>query len=150
MQDDLPVKKDGFLAEAEVMDLSPLREKTYVVGVACGDPDGVKYICSSIHGPYSYIEMVQEVGEMWVNHQHHAKVIVLDRDQNYRTKMLDKNTVDYIECHYTDIITEEMLGGAFDKKYTCKAGLVFEEESTDPRHQKKAESDATECVTLPR
>lgn len=144
MNEDLPVKKDNFLAEIEVMDLSVIKEKQFMVAVGTGDPNGVKFLCSTIHGPYGFTDMVQEVGDMWVTHQAHAKVIICDRNQNERVKMLDENTIDYIECHYNDIITEEMLAGAFDdtpKQYTCKAGLVFEEESSDPRH-KKANKDA--------
>jgi hypothetical protein len=143
MNEDLPVKKDNFLAEIEVMDLSAIKNGQFMVAVGTGDPDGVKFLCSTIHGPYDFTDMVQEVGDMWINHQHHAKVVICDKNQNERVKMLDGNTIDYIECHHTDIITEEMLSGAFDapKQYTCKAGLVFEEESSDPRH-KKANKDA--------
>ena len=135
--------KENFLAEIEVLDLSAIKDKQFMVAVGTGDPDGVKFLCSTIHGPYGFTDAVQEIGAMWVDHQHHAKAIICDKNQNERVKLLDGNTIDYIECHYNDIITEEMLSGAFDgpKEYTCKAGLVFEEESTDPRH-KKATQDA--------
>ena len=140
---DLPVKKDNFLAEVEVMDLAPIKGSKFLVAVATGDPESVKFLCSTVHGPYEFTEMVQEVGSMWNTHQHHAKVIICERDAGKQTKMLDANTVDYIECHYNDIITEEMLGGAFDiKDFTCQAGLIVEEQSSDPR-QKKVE-DAPE------
>ena len=149
MNEDLPVKKDNFLAEVEVMDLSPVKDKQFLVAVATGDPSGPKFLCSTIHGPYDFTSMVQEVGDMWNTHQHHAKVIICEQDGTKQVKMLDENTVDYIECHATDIITEAMLGGAFDaKEFTCQAGLIVEEESTDPRHQKKAE-DVAEQATLP-
>ena len=149
MKEELPVKKDNFLAEAEVMDLSGIKNEKFLVAVATGDPDGVKFLCSTIHGPYDFTGMVQEVGDMWNTHQHHAKVIILEANVEKQVKMLDGNTVDYIECHHIDIITEEMLGGAFDgdKEFTCQAGLTVEEESSDPRHQKKAE-DAVESDTL--
>jgi hypothetical protein len=132
---DLPVKKDNFLAEVEVMDLSAIKGKTFAVSIAQGDPEGIKFLCSTLHGPYTFIEMVQEVGEMWYNQQHHAKVIIMDKDARNKVTTLDANTVDYIECHSSDIITEEMLGGLFDleKEFTCQAGLLQEEESTDPR-----------------
>ena len=133
----LPVKKENFLAEVEVMDLAPIKGGNFLVAVSTGNPDSVKFLCSTVHGPYTFVEMLQEVGDMWMNHQHHAKVVLLDKDPAKRVRMLDGNTVDYIECHYTDIITEEMLGGAFDdKEFTCQAGLTEEEESTDPRHKK--------------
>lgn len=137
MQDQLPVKKDNFLAEAEVMDLSPIKQHQFLVAVATGNPDGPKFLCSTVHGPYNFTEMVQEVGDMWKTHQHHAKVIILDKDPNKRVQALDANTVDYIECHYTDIITEEMLGGAFDKDFTCQAGLITSEVEGTPKDAPK-------------
>jgi hypothetical protein len=151
MKKDLPVKKDNFLAEAEVMDLSALADKQFVVAVATGNPDGIKFLCSTIHGPYDFTEMVQEVGDMWNVHQHHAKVIFMDKDVQNPVKMLDGNTIDYIECHAVDIITEAMLGGAFDedKDFTCQAGIVNEEESTDPRHKKEEKEDVAGEDTLP-
>jgi len=147
MNENLPVKKDNFLAEIEVMDLSNIKNDQFLVAVGTGDPNGVKFLCSTIHGPYDFTTMVQEVGDMWNTHQHHAKVIICESDPTKQVKMLDGNTIDYIECHATDIITEAMLAGAFDEKeFTCKAGLVLEEESSDPRHKKVA--DVAESDTL--
>lgn len=143
LTDDKP-QPDNFLAEAEIMDLSPVKDDTYMVAIGTGSPDEVKYLCSSLRGPYNFTEMVQEVGEMWVNHQHHAKVLIANKDSTKELLMLDQNTVDYIECHYTDIITEEMLGGAFDnKEFTCKAGTTAQvsEKAKDPRvEEKKADA----------
>src|ERR1035437_7364351 len=137
MNKDLPVKKDNFLAEVEVMDLSKIKEEQFLVAVATGSPDSVKFLFSTIHGPYDFTEMVQEVGDMWNTHQHHAKVIICGKDVFKAVNMLDENTIDYIECHHVDIITEAMLGGAFDDdKFTCQAGILTEEESTDPRLNK--------------
>jgi len=143
---------DNFLAEVEVMDLAPIRDKTYMVAVGTGAPDKVKFLCSTIHGPYNFVEMVQEVGDMWAQHQHHAKAIILSKDPTKPAEILDENTMDYIECHYNDIITEEMLGGAFDPKpFTCRAGTSSKTDVPDPRHaEKKAESaDASEQDSLP-
>lgn len=117
-----------FLAEAEVMDLSPIKDKTYVVAVGTGDPNKVKFLCSTIHGPYDFTEMCQEVGEMWVQHQHHAKVIIMDKDPKKKVLLLDANTIDYIEAHYVDIIMEETLAGFEEKEYTCVAGTIEEPE----------------------
>ena len=146
---DLPVKKtEEFLAEVDVMDLSHLKVGKYIVAVSTGDPSGFKLLGSTIHGPYSFVEMLQEVGDMWATHQHHAKVVMLDKNGNNPTQALDENTVDYIECHYNDLITEEMLGGAFDglKEFTCKAGMI-EDDGNDPRRKKpeeqKLEEDAS-------
>jgi hypothetical protein len=113
-----------FLAEAEVMDLGPIKNKTYVVAVGTGDPNKVKFLCSTIHGPYDFTEMCQEVGEMWVEHQHHAKVIVMEKDPKARVLLLDANTIDYIEAHYVDIIMEETLAAFEPKEFTCVAGTI--------------------------
>jgi hypothetical protein len=149
MKEDLPVKKENFLAEVEVMDLSAIKEKKFLVAVATGSPESVKFLCSTIHGPYDFTSMVQEVGDMWNTHQHHAKVIICEQDVQKQIEMLDENTVDYIECHHTDIITEAMLAGMFDgdKQFTCRAGLIAEETSTDPRHKKA--DDVAEQTLLP-
>jgi len=143
MKEDLPVKKDNFLAEVETMDLSAIKDELFLVAVATGDPAGVKFLCSTIRGPYDFTTMVQEVGDMWNTHQHHAKVIVCEKDPMKQVVMLDENTVDYIECHATDIITEAMLGGAFDKDFTCRAGLLTDENNTDPRHKKTVAAEET-------
>ena len=113
-----------FLAEAEVMNLAPIKGKTYVVAVGTGDPNKVKFLCSTIHGPYDFTEMCQEVGEMWVQHQHHAKVIIMEKDPKQRVLLLDANTIDYIEAHYVDIIMEETLSSFEDKEFTCSAGTI--------------------------
>lgn len=142
---DLPIKKrEDFLAEVEVMDLSHLRGGQFIVAVGTGDPSSYKLLGSTIHGPYSFVEMLQEVGDMWCTHQHHAKVIMLDKDSNGATKMLDENTIDYIECHYGDLITEEMLGGAFDKEFTCKSGMLDDDSEQDPRKIKKADDSISD------
>lgn len=121
-----PEQKE-FLAEIEVMDLTPLRDKTYMVAVGTGDMNKIKFLCSTVHGPYTFGEMCQEVGEMWTQHQHHAKVIVMEKDFKKPVLMLDGNTVDYIECHHVDIIMEEALAGFEEpKEFTCVAGTVEE------------------------
>jgi hypothetical protein len=115
-----------FLAEIEVMDLTPIKGKTYMVAVGTGDPNKVKFLCSTVHGPYDFTEMCQEVGDMWTQHQHHAKVVILEKDPKKKVLLLDANTIDYIECHYIDIIMEETLAGFEDKEFTCVAGTVEE------------------------
>lgn len=115
-----------FLAEAEVMDLSPIKDKTYMVAVGTGDPNKVKFLCSTVHGPYNFSEMCQEVGDMWVQHQHHAKAIILEKDPKAKVLLLDANTIDYIEAHYIDIIMEDTLSAFEEKEYTCVAGTIEE------------------------
>jgi hypothetical protein len=127
MQDNLPVKVDeDFIAEFESMDLTDLKDRQYIVAINQGDRNGPKYVCSSIKGPFSFEEMCEQVGLMWRQHQHHAKVTILDKEMGKQSMFLDENTVDYIEAHYEDIVTESMLDGVFDdvKEYTCKANIV--------------------------
>lgn len=138
--DDLSVDKENFLAEVEVMDLTDYKDKLFVVAIGTGSPEAVKFLSSTVHGPYTFVEMLDEVGSMWKEHQHHAKVVVLDKDPTKKTQILHPNVVDYIECHYIDLVTEELLGEAFkdvEKVYTCKASTVEEQESSDPRHADK-------------
>lgn len=141
----LPVKSsDDFIAECEVMDLSDLKDKMFVVGVSQSDRSGPKFISSTMRGPYSFVEMCEEVGIMWAEHQHHAKVTILEKARDKASKFLDENTVDYIEAHFTDIVTEAMLDGVFDdvKDYTCKAGILETSGEDDPRKEKEEMPDA--------
>ncbi len=133
--DELPVKSgDDFIGEIEVMDLSKLKELTFIVSVSKGDRNKCQVLASTIHGPYNFFEMCEEVGSMWKEHQHHAKATVLGKNSKKTPKFLDQNTIDYIEAHYFDIITEGMLNGEFDeqKEYTCQAGIVEADNYDDP------------------
>lgn len=123
----LPVKQgDDFVGELETMDLSELKDKQFLVAVNQGDRSGVKFVCSTIRGPFSFEEMCESIGMMWKEHQHHGKAVVMQKDLAAKPVYLDENTVDYIEAHFQDIITESMLDGVFDddKDYTCRAGVV--------------------------
>jgi hypothetical protein len=148
----LPVKSDeNFIAECESMDLSDLKDHSYIVGVSQSDRSGPKFLSSTVRGPYTFVEMCEEVGVMWIEHQHHSKVTILQKDRNKPSKFLDENTVDYIEAHYTDIVTEAMLDGLFDeeKEFTCRAGIV-EDFADDPRAPKTEEMpDALESPANP-
>jgi len=130
----LPVKSnEDFVGELEVMDLSELKGRQYMVAISSGDPNGPKFVCSSIRGPFTFEEMCEAVGVMWREHQHHAKVMVCQKDMTKPLTYLDANTIDYIEAKFDDIITESMLEGVFDdiKDYTCRAGLT---EVVDPEN----------------
>lgn len=142
--DQLPVKSgDDFIGELEVMDLSELKNKQFLVAINSGDPNGPKFICSSIRGPFTFEEMCEAVGTMWREHQHHAKVIVCQKDATKPPIYLDANTVDYIEAKFDDIITESMLEGVFDdiKEYTCKAGLNEIVDSENPLLNNNSENN---------
>lgn len=137
---DLPVKTgDDFLGEFEVMDLSALKGQTFLVAASQGDRNKGKFLSSTIRGPYSFEEMCEEVGVMWKEQQHHAKVVISTKKRTDPIKTLDENTIDYIEAHYGDIVVESMLEGVFDgeKEYTCKAGIAEGDLSEEPQRCKE-------------
>lgn len=143
---ELPVKTgDDFIGELEVMDLSALKDQTFLVAVSQGDRNKGRFLSTTVRGPYSFVEMVEEVGTMWQQHQHHAKVVICTKKRTSAIKTLDENTSDYIEAHYSDIIIESMLDGAFDedKEFTCRAGIVEGDLSDEPAKpaQKPNETD---------
>lgn len=137
--DPVTAEQKEFLAEIECMDLSPIKDKVFIVSVSRGQPDQVKFLCTQVHGPYNFSEMCQEVGDMWTTQQHHAKVVVLDKDVRNKVLVLSDNTVDYIECHYNDIILEEALTGYEDKEYTCVATTVAEPDPDPSSGQTQAQ-----------
>lgn len=143
---ELPIKSgDDFIAEAETMDLSSIKDNIFMVAISTGDRNKVLLLSSTIHGPYNFPEMVEQVGSMWKQHLHHAKVIILEKDVTKGVKMLGQNTVDYIEAHYGDIIVEEMLSGTFDdKEYTCQADTVQVDPGLDPRNKAQIEAKKEE------
>ncbi|NVM33960.1 MAG: hypothetical protein HWN81_00090 [Candidatus Lokiarchaeota archaeon] len=122
---DLPVNKDeNFVGEFETMDLNELRDKQFMVAVATGDPEKCKYLCGTLHGPYEFTEMLDEVGSMYLEHQHHAKILICGTDKSKRLNFLDRNTIDYIEANYEDLIMNEVIEGiVLNDEYTCKAGI---------------------------
>lgn len=132
----LPVKTgDDFIGELETMDLSELKKgQQFMVSVSNGDRNGVTYVSSAQRGPFTFEEMCEAVGVMWKEHQHHAKVVICEKDFTKDLKYLDENTIDYIEAHFQDIITESMLDGVFDeiKDYTCRAGVNIDSGDDNP------------------
>ena len=135
-QEELPITQDeGFCGEFHDMDLSKLKDLTFVVGVSQGDRNKCKVLSSTIHGPYNFYEMCEEVGKTYKEHQHHLKPLILDKNSAKAPKFLDAGTVDYIEAHYFDIITSGLLNGFFDdnsKEFTCVAGVVEADNYDDP------------------
>ena len=125
---------DSFIAEFAVMDLGPLRDHTYFVSVSSGDRNKCKFLSSTIRGPYSFVEMVQEVGFMWEEHQHHAKATIAEKDRMKPVKYLDMKTIDYLEAHYRNIIAdsflEEIIGQG--QNFTHVAGILEEKVENDP------------------
>lgn len=114
---------NGFNPLAERMDLSRLLDKTFVVAVNRGHPDLSGLLVTSMHGPFSFDEMLGEVGRMHLGDED-AKVVLLEKDVAAKVKWLDAKTIEYIQFNYADLIIERMLNEQFDKPYTCEAGLV--------------------------
>lgn len=145
----LPVKTgDDFVGELETMDLSSIKKEQFLVAVNQGERSKVKFVCSTIRGPYTFEEMCEAIGVMWRLHQHHGKAIVLQKDAAAAPKYLDENTIDYIEAHFEDIITESMLDGVFDedKEFTCRAGVVEGDNEDNPLAPKVPVEEIPETI----
>jgi hypothetical protein len=113
-----------FLGETEMMDLSDLKDKTFIVAVNSGSRDTGKFIQETVHGPYNLPEMAEAVANMWKNDGHHAKAYILEKNPKIAPKFLDECTIDFCEARYADIAIEWILGEPADKEYTCKAGVI--------------------------
>ena len=144
---DLPVgNPDTFLGECEVMQLDELKDKMFIVAINSGERSNGKLICETIHGPYDFIEMIEEVGIMWKEYQHHAACYILSKDAKQPPQWLDECTCDYIEAKYVDIITAAFMEGVLDPpEYTCRAGFCSAKEN-DPRLIEKKQEDTDEVV----
>lgn len=127
---------ENFIGEFENMDLSKIRDKTFIVAVNTDDYSLPKFLFRTMHGPYDFYEMIEEVGKMWLEHQHHAKVHILKKDRNERVEWLDANTIDYIEANWKDILCEFLIDDTTDKKYTCEASTVVDDEDDKKTEEK--------------
>lgn len=137
---EITTESDQFIPELETMDLSPLHNLNYLVAVNRDDPNNIKCLASTIRGPFSFEEMCQEVGDMWRDHMHHAKVIVLEKDRKKPTRHLDAGTIGYIEANYIDIITNHVLNTAlFDGEATCVAGIKESEYNEENKKEENTE-----------
>lgn len=118
-----PSTSDGFVPQAESMDLTNLYDHTYIVAISTGARDDGRLLAKTIHGPYNFDEMVAEVGRMWAETQDNAKVYILEKDPRKNSKWLDAKTIDYIQAKYVDIVMDRIIGSQ-DKQYTVSAGVV--------------------------
>lgn len=130
---DLPVADpDSFVGEWHEMDLTELKDKTFMVALSTGDRAKPKFIPESICGPLDFFEMVEAVANVHMEQQLHAKVMITSKKFGTRPQVLDACTIDYIEAKYTEILMEALLTGELGKKYTCRAGFTsYEEEKKD-------------------
>ena len=118
--------KEYLGGEFEEMDLSELRDKTFMVTISTGDRNKSKFIPESICGPFDFYKMCEVVANVYIQQQLHAKALIPSQIFGEKPLVLDENTIDFIEARYDDIIADGMLSGElFDgKEFTCKAGFA--------------------------
>lgn len=134
-----PVTQDeDYCAELDgrKMDFSYLENEQFIVGVSTGDRNKPKILGSTIRGPFDFYRMVEAVGMMYQNEQHHAKVYMLKDSFDEGTFFLDEGTIDYIEAYWQDILTDGLLEEAIfgEDEEVVSAGSVdveYNEESKD-------------------
>ena len=116
--------------EFEEMDLTELQDKIFLVACSTGDRNKAKFIPETVCGPFNFYEMVEVVGNFYEEQQLHAKAMIPSTTMGHAPKVLNENTIDFIEARYMDIVADGLLGGdIFDsKEYTCVAGFVEKEE----------------------
>jgi hypothetical protein len=128
MSDNQEQQVEEFNPLTAVVDLTPYHDNQFLVAISTGDRDKGKFLCSTIRGPYSFDEMIGEVGDMNASDQNNAKVYILEKNRKKKAIFFDKNTTEYIQFNYQDILMDRMLGGAFDKKVTHQAGVIEAED----------------------
>lgn len=125
----VPLTQDpDYCAELDgrTMDFSQIQDKQFIVAVHTGDRNKPKLLASTIHGPYDFYEMIEQVGSMYATEQHHAKVFVLEKDVKKAPIFLDEGTIDYIEANWQDILTTGLLEDALlgDDEDIIPAGAI--------------------------
>lgn len=127
-----PITQDeDFCAELAtgVMDFTKLKDEQFIVAVSTGDRNKPKLLASTIRGPYTFCDMVEEVGRMWEDHTHHAKVFTLSTDQKKPVMFLDAGTIDYIEAYFKDILFNHIIEAELiEDEVIIEAGVIGAEE----------------------
>lgn len=123
-------QSDDFIADfhENEMDMSGLVDKQFIVAANTGDRNKCKLLAGTIRGPYDFYEMVEATAWMHENEAHHAKVTILSTDYKKPVQFLDSGTVDYIEAHYKNIISEGILEAALCD-FTIEPGLLIDNEN---------------------
>ena len=132
MSDKPVTQSEDFIAELEQgkMDFRDLYDKQFIVAVSTGDRNACKLLASTIHGPFDFAEMVEAVGTMYRDEQHHAKVTILDKKLGFRAKFLDEGTTDMIESDWENIIFEVTFESELAVDKPIKAGILEGDDST--------------------
>jgi len=122
-------QKDDFVADFHEgeMDMSKLQDKQFIVAANTGNRNECKLLASTLRGPYDFYEMTEQVGYMYEKEAHHAKVTVLSTDYEKPVQFLDSGTIDYLEAHWKNIISEGILEAALGD-FTMEAGLLSDDE----------------------
>ena len=129
-------QSEDFSAELDCdrMDFSNLHDEQFACMVSTGDRNDCKALCSTIHGPYSFFDMVSIVGKTWAEHQHHMKPFILNTKLREKAQWLDQGTVDYIEANYQQMILvgvfeKELFGDDEEGEVVLTAGVVEDEKN---------------------
>ncbi len=134
----VPLTQDeNFIAEHHEgeMDMSSLYDKQFVVAVNQGDRNKCKHLSSTLCGPFDFVGMVEVVGKMYADHQHHAKATILQPEYGKLAKFLDAGTTDYIEAHWEDIVFEATFESAIAQDKPLKPGVIGEKELEDAEEE---------------
>lgn len=118
------------------MNFEKLRGQQYLVAVNTGPRNKPKLLASTMRGPFAFDEMVEAVGKMYQEHQHHAKVYSLEKSFDKAIQFLDEGTIDYIEANWEDILFEESFEQAVfgEDEDVIQAGAIeteYNEENND-------------------
>jgi len=133
----LPITQhEDFCAELVegTMDFSHLHDKEFVVAVNTGPRNKPMLLASTMRGTFDFFEMLESVGSMWENEQHHAMVYVLTKDFKKSSNFLDEGTIDWIEANWADMIATGIFEAALlndDSGVVIPAGLITANEEDD-------------------
>lgn len=121
--------EEYFCGEFEEMDLTSLHKEVFLVAISTGDRTKSKYIPESICGPFNFYEMVEVVANCYIDQQLHAKAMIPSKNFGEKPKILNENTIDFIEARHMDIVSDGLLDGSVlnAEEYTCSAGFIIED-----------------------
>ena len=121
------------LGEFEEMDLSGLKDEVFMVAINTGPRNKYRYLCASLTGPFNFYEMIEQATRIYQEHQIHAKVMICSKELGIAPRILDENTIDFIEARGDEIVMDGMLGGDLmeQKEYTCRASFIPEEQEDE-------------------
>lgn len=122
---------EEFMGEVDSMDLSALKDKTFMVSVSTGKRDSHLFLQSTIKGPFTYGEMVEEVHHICSGKGQHAHVLLTCKERNKKPEFLDECTIDYIEARYKQLIEELLFADIMGEEatdYEYQAQIISDEE----------------------